>query len=61
MSSSISNQITMMYGYSTRFTDLGQYLGSAFKNAFNNQSGNINTGGTTTPTVNTGNESQGKL
>ncbi len=60
MSSSISNQITMMYGYSTRFTDLGQYLGSAFKNAFNNQSGNINTGGTTTPAVNTGNESQGK-
>lgn len=60
MSSSISNQITMMYGYSTRFTDLGQYLGSAFKNAFNNQSGNINTSGTTTPTVNTGNESQGK-
>lgn len=60
MSSSISNQITMMYGYSTRFSDLGQYLGSAFKNAFNNQSGNINTGGTTTPTVNTGNESQGK-
>ena len=60
MSSSISNQITMMYGYSTRFTDLGQYLGSAFKNAFNNQSGNINAGGTTTPTVNTGNESQGK-
>lgn len=60
MSSSISNQITMMYGYSTRFTDLGQYLGSAFKNAFNNQSGNINTGCTTTPTVNTGNESQGK-
>lgn len=60
MSSSISNQITMMYGYSTRFTDLGQYLGSAFKNAFNNQSGNINTGGTTTPTVSTGNESQGK-
>ena len=59
MSSSISNQITMMYGYSTRFTDLGQYLGSAFKNAFNNQSGNINTGGTTTPTVNRGNESQG--
>lgn len=59
MSSSISNQITMMYGYSTRFTDLGQYLGSAFKNAFNNQSGNINTGGTTTPKVNTGNESQG--
>lgn len=60
MSSSISNQITMMYEYSTRFTDLGQYLGSAFKNAFNNQSGNINTDGTTTPTVNTGNESQGK-
>lgn len=60
MSSSISNQITMMYGYSTRFTDLGQYLGSAFKNAFNNQSGNINTGGTTTPTVNRGNGSQGK-
>lgn len=60
MSSSISNQITMMYGYSTRFTDLGKYLGSAFKNAFNNQSGNINTGGTTTPTVNRGNESQGK-
>ena len=60
MSSSISNQITMMYGYSTRFTDLGQYLGSAFKNAFNNQSGNINTGGTNTPTVNRGNESQGK-
>lgn len=60
MSSSISNQITMMYGYSTRFTDLGQYLGSAFKNAFNNQSGNINTGGTTTPTVNRGNESKGK-
>ena len=60
MSSSISNQITMMYGYSTRFTDLGQYLGSAFKNAFNNQSGNINTGGTTTHTVNRGNESQGK-
>lgn len=60
MSSSISNQITMMYGYSTRFTDLGQYLGSAFKNAFNNQSGNINTGGTNTPTVNTGNESIGK-
>lgn len=60
MSSSISNQITMMYGYSTRFTDLGQYLGSAFKNAFNNQSGNINTGGTTTPTVSRGNESQGK-
>ena len=60
MSSSISNQITMMYGYSTRFTDLGQYLGSAFKNAFNNQSGNINTGGTTTPTVNRGNESQEK-
>lgn len=59
MSSSISNQITMMYGYSTRFTDLGQYLGSAFKNAFNNQSGSINTGGTTTPTVNRGNESQG--
>ena len=59
MSGSISNQITMMYGYSTRFTDLGQYLGSAFKNAFNNQSGNINTGGTTTPTVNTGNESSG--
>lgn len=59
MSSSISNQITMMYGYSTRFTDLGQYLGSAFKNSFNNQSGNINTGGTTTPTVNMGNESQG--
>lgn len=59
MSSSISNQITMMYGYSTRFTDLGQYLGSAFKNAFNNQSGNINTGGTTTPTVNMGNESKG--
>lgn len=59
MSSSISNQITMMYGYSTRFTDLGQYLGSAFKNAFNNQSGNIDTGGTTTPTVNMGNESQG--
>lgn len=60
MSSSISNQITMMYGYSTQFTDLGQYLGSAFKNAFNNQSGSINTGGTTTPTVNRGNESQGK-
>ena len=60
MSSSISNQITMMYGYSTRFTDLGQYLGSAFKNAFNNQSGNINTGGTTTPKVNRGNESQEK-
>lgn len=60
MSSSISNQITMMYGYSTRFTDLGQYLGSAFKNAFNNQSGSINTGGTTTPTVNRGNEPQGK-
>lgn len=60
MSSSISNQITMMYGYSTRFTDLGQYLGSAFKNAFNNQSGNINTGGTTTPKVNRDNESQGK-
>lgn len=59
MSSSISNQITMMYGYSTRFTDLGQYLGSAFKNAFNNQSGNINAGGTTTPTVNRGNESIG--
>ena len=59
MSSSISNQITMMYGYSTRFTDLGQYLGSAFKNAFNNQSGNINTGGTNTPTVNRGNESKG--
>lgn len=59
MSSSISNQITMMYGYSTRFTDLGQYLGSAFKNAFNNQSGNINTSGTTTPTVNRGNESIG--
>ena len=59
MSSSISNQITMMYGYSTRFTDLGQYLGSEFKNAFNNQSGNINTGGTATPTVNMGNESQG--
>lgn len=59
MSSSISNQITMMYGYSTRFTDLGQYLGSAFKNAFNNQSGSINTGGTTTPKVNIGNESQG--
>lgn len=59
MSSSISNQITMMYGYSTRFTDLGQYLGSAFKNAFNNQSGNINTGGTNTPTVNRGNESIG--
>lgn len=59
MSSSISNQITMMYGYSTRFTDLGQYLGSAFKNAFNNQSGSINTGGTTTPTVNRGNESKG--
>lgn len=59
MSSSISNQITMMYEYSTRFTDLGQYLGSAFKNAFNNQSGSINTGGTTTPTVNRGNESQG--
>lgn len=59
MSSSISNQITMMYGYSTRFTDLGQYLGSAFKNAFNNQSGSINTGGKTTPTVNRGNESIG--
>lgn len=59
MSSSISNQITMMYGYSTRFTDLGQYLGSAFKNAFNNQSGSINTDGTTTPTVNRGNESIG--
>ena len=59
MSSSISNQITMMYGYSTRFTDLGQYLGSAFKNAFNNQSGNINTGGTNTPKVNRGNESIG--
>lgn len=59
MSSSISNQITMMYGYSTRFTDLGQYLGSAFKNAFNNQSGNINTGGTNAPTVNRGNESKG--
>lgn len=59
MSSSISNQITMMYGYSTRFTDLGQYLGSAFKNAFNNQSGNINTGGTTSPKVNMGNESKG--
>ena len=59
MSSSISNQITMMYGYSTRFTDLGQYLGSAFKNAFNNQSGNINTGGTYTHTVNRGNESIG--
>ena len=59
MSSSISNQITMMYEYSTRFTDLGHYLGSAFKNAFNNQSGNINTGGTNTPTVNRGNESQG--
>ena len=59
MSSSISNQITMMYGYSTRFTDLGQYLGSAFKNAFNNQSGNINTGGTTTPKVNRDNESIG--
>lgn len=59
MSSSISNQITMMYGYSTRFTDLGQYLGSSFKNAFNNQSGNINTGGTNTPTVNRGNESKG--
>lgn len=59
MSSSISNQITMMYGYSTRFTDLGQYLGSAFKNAFNNQSGNINTGGTNTPKVNMGNESKG--
>ncbi|WP_317414150.1 tape measure protein [Holdemanella porci] len=59
MSNSISNQITMMYGYSTRFTDLGKYLGSAFKNAFNNQSGNINTGGTTTPTVNRGNESIG--
>ena len=60
MSSSISNQITMMYGYSTRFTDLGQYLGSAFKNAFNNQSGNINTGGTNTHKVNMGNESQEK-
>lgn len=60
MSSSISNQITMMYGYSTRFSDLGQYLGSAFKNSFNNQSGSINTGGTTTPKANTGNESQGK-
>lgn len=59
MSSSISNQITMMYGYSTRFSDLGQYLGSSFKNAFNTQSGNINTGGETTPTVNTGNESKG--
>lgn len=59
MSSSISNQITMMYGYSTRFTNLGQYLGSAFKNAFNNQSGNINTGGTTNPKVNMGNESKG--
>lgn len=59
MSSSISNQITMMYGYSTRFTDLGQYLGSAFKNAFNNQSGSINTDGTTTPKVNRGNESIG--
>lgn len=59
MSSSISNQITMMYGYSTRFTDLGQYLGSAFKNAFNNQSGNINTGDTNTPKVNMGNESKG--
>lgn len=59
MSSSISNQITMMYGYSTRFTDLGQYLGSAFKNAFNNQSGSINTGGKTTPTVNRVNESIG--
>lgn len=59
MSSSISNQITMMYGYSTRFSDLGNYLGSAFKNAFNNQSGSVNTGGTTTPTVNRGNESKG--
>lgn len=59
MSSSISNQITMMYGYSTRFSDLGQYLGSTFKNAFNTQSGSINTGGTTTPTVNRGNESKG--
>lgn len=59
MSSSISNQITMMYGYSTRFTDLGQYLGSAFENAFNNQSGNINTGGTTSHKVNMGNESKG--
>lgn len=59
MSSSISNQITMMYGYSTRFLDLGNYLGSTFKNAFNTQSGNINTGGTTTPTVNRGNESKG--
>lgn len=58
MSSSISNQITMMYGYSTRFTDLGQYLGSAFKNAFNNQSGSINTGGSNTPSVNYGNESK---
>lgn len=59
MSSSISNQITMMYGYSTRFSDLGNYLGSTFKNAFNTQLGNINTGGTTTPTVNRGNESKG--
>lgn len=59
MSSSISNQITMMYGYSTRFSDLGQYLGSTFKNAFNTQSGSINTGGATTPTVNRGNESIG--
>lgn len=59
MSSSISNQITMMYGYSTRFSDLGNYLGSTFKNAFNTQSGNINTSGKTTPTVNLGNESKG--
>lgn len=59
MSSSISNQITMMYGYSTRFSDLGNYLGSTFKNAFNTQSGNINTSGKATPKVNLGNESKG--
>lgn len=47
MAISLSNQITMMYGYSTNFSDLGQYLGNSFKNAFNGQSGEINTGGLT--------------
>lgn len=47
MASSLSNQITMMYGYSTNFSNLGQYLGNSFKDAFNGQSGEINAGGLT--------------
>lgn len=61
MSSSISNQITLMYGYSTRFTDLGQYLGSSFKNAFNNQSGKIDTSASNQKNSNYANESSGNI